>query len=43
MEAQLQNEAKALSLDNVHFLGKKSDLDKAALLELCRAFVFPLT
>ncbi len=41
MEAQLQNEAKALSLDNVHFLGKKSDLDKAALLELCKAFVFP--
>jgi rhamnosyl/mannosyltransferase len=41
MEAQLRNEAQTLSLDNVHFLGKRSDLDKAALLELCRGFVFP--
>ena len=41
MEAQLRSEAQALGLDNVHFLRQRSDLDKAALLELCRAFVFP--
>src|SRR5690606_7759130 len=33
--------AQAAGLANIHFLGAVSDLDKAALLELCTAFVFP--
>lgn len=41
MEAQLKAQAAAAGLTNVHFLGAVSDADKAALLELCAAFVFP--
>jgi len=41
MESQLKALAQELHLTNVHFLGSRSDLDKAALLELCTAFVFP--
>lgn len=39
MEADLKNQARGL--DNVHFVGPVGDADKAALLALCRAFVFP--
>ena len=41
MEAELKAQAVRARLTNVHFLGAVSDLDKAALLELCAAFVFP--
>ncbi|KQW31335.1 glycosyl transferase family 1 [Rhizobium sp. Root274] len=41
MEGQLKAQAICAGLTNVHFLGAVSDLDKAALLELCTAFVFP--
>ncbi|MGL3606256.1 glycosyltransferase [Rhizobium sp. G187] len=41
MEGQLKAQATSAGLTNVHFLGAVSDLDKAALLELCTAFVFP--
>jgi rhamnosyl/mannosyltransferase len=37
----LRAQAAALGLDNVEFLGRIGDDDKAALLELARAFVFP--
>lgn len=39
--AALAQQAQALGLTNVHFLGQVSDQDKLALLRLCRAFVFP--
>lgn len=39
METDLKNQAR--DLDKVHFVGAVSDADKAALLALCRAFVFP--
>lgn len=38
---QLQLQAKQLGLKNIIFLGKVSELDKFALLQLCFAFVFP--
>lgn len=41
MEVELKAQAASAGLTNVHFLGAVSDLDKAALLELCTAFVFP--
>ncbi len=41
MEAELKAQATRQHLTNVHFLESRSDLDKAALLELCTAFVFP--
>ncbi|WP_137130538.1 glycosyltransferase [Rhizobium sp. FY34] len=41
MEVQLKAQVSELGLQNIHFLGKRSDLDKAALLELCTALVFP--
>jgi rhamnosyl/mannosyltransferase len=41
METELKAQAAKQQLMNVHFLESRSDLDKAALLELCRAFVFP--
>lgn len=37
----LRARAAALGLDNVEFLGRVDDEDKACLLELARAFVFP--
>lgn len=41
VEADLKQQAAQLGLTNVAFLGAVSDEDKAALLELCRAVVFP--
>lgn len=41
MEGELKAQAASAGLANVHFLGAVSDFDKAALLELCTAFVFP--
>lgn len=41
MSADLKQRAVELNLNNVHFLADRSDLDKAALLALCTAFVFP--
>ncbi|MNP35660.1 Glycogen synthase [compost metagenome] len=41
LEAELKAKAKQLGLSNVHFLGGLPDEDKAALLQLCYAFVFP--
>lgn len=40
-EERLKERAKARCLDNVKFLGHISDEDKAALLQLALAFVFP--
>ncbi|MFG6206200.1 glycosyltransferase family 4 protein [Pseudomonas retamae] len=40
-EANLKAQAVRLALTNVHFLGGLGDEDKAALLTLCHAFVFP--
>jgi len=39
--ASLRAQAEALGCRNVHFLGRIDEADKAALLHLCRAFVFP--
>lgn len=41
LEAELKAKAKQLGTSNVHFLGGLPDEDKAALLQLCYAFVFP--
>jgi len=41
LEAELKAQANQLGLSNVHFLGGLPDDDKAALLTLCYAFVFP--
>lgn len=41
MERKLKAQVASAGLQNVHFLGVIDDLDKAALLELCTAFVFP--
>lgn len=41
LEAELKGLAQAQGLDNLIFLGAISDEDKAALLSLCRAVVFP--
>ncbi|MDM8190703.1 glycosyltransferase [Pseudomonas koreensis] len=40
-ESELKEQAARLGLANVHFLGGLGDEDKAALLTLCYAFVFP--
>lgn len=40
-ESELKEQAGRLGLANVHFLGGLDDEDKAALLTLCYAFVFP--
>ncbi len=40
-EANLKNQAERLGLTNVTFLGRIDDADKACLLQLCHAFVFP--
>lgn len=41
LESELKTQASQLGLSNVHFLGGLPDEDKAALLTLCYAFVFP--
>jgi glycosyltransferase involved in cell wall biosynthesis len=41
VEADLREQAERLQLTNVEFLGTVSDEDRAALLRLCRAVVFP--
>jgi glycosyltransferase involved in cell wall biosynthesis len=41
LEAELKAQAAQLGLSNVHFLGGLPDEDKAALLQLCYAVVFP--
>ncbi len=41
LEIELKAQADQLGLSNVHFLGGLPDEDKAALLQLCYAFVFP--
>lgn len=41
LETELKKQASELGVPNVYFLGALPDDDKAALLELCYAFVFP--
>ena len=41
LEAQMRERAERIGARNVHFIGAVSDESKAALLELCTAFVFP--
>jgi glycosyltransferase involved in cell wall biosynthesis len=41
IENDLKAQADSLGLTNIHFLGFQSDEDKAALLQLARAVVFP--
>lgn len=41
MESELKFQVIRSNLSNLHFLGMVDDHDKAALLELCVAFVFP--
>lgn len=41
LEGKLKAQARNLGLSNVHFAGRLEDADKAALLELCSAMVFP--
>lgn len=41
LEFELRAQAEQLQVQNVHFLGSLPDADKAALLTLCHAFVFP--
>ncbi|GGC57176.1 glycosyltransferase family 4 protein [Undibacterium terreum] len=41
VEAELKQQARALGLNNVHFLGALPEEDKVALLTLCYAMVFP--
>ena len=41
LESELKAQASQLGLTNVHFVGGLPDEDKAALLQLCYAFVFP--
>lgn len=41
MEKDLKRHAETLGLQNIHFVGALSDREKIALLEQCRAFVFP--
>jgi rhamnosyl/mannosyltransferase len=38
---ELKRKAAAERIDNVHFVGRLGDADKFALLDLCRAFIFP--
>jgi rhamnosyl/mannosyltransferase len=41
LEVELKAQADQMGLSSVHFLGGLPDEDKAALLKLCYAFVFP--
>jgi len=41
IEDELSLQAQSLGLKNIHFLGHLSELEKAALLTLCYAVVFP--
>ena len=41
IENEIKSKAKDLNLTNVHFVGSLPDEDKAALLTLCTAIVFP--
>jgi rhamnosyl/mannosyltransferase len=41
LEPELKAQAQALGVSNVRFVGNLPDADKAALLSLCYAFVFP--
>lgn len=41
LEKELKEKAIALKLKNVHFLNAIDDENKVALLQLCKAFVFP--
>lgn len=41
LAAELQEEAKKLNLNSVHFIGHVEEEDKHALYELCRCVVFP--
>jgi rhamnosyl/mannosyltransferase len=41
IERELKRRAAVLGLDNVHFLGYVDDVEKVALMRLCRAVVFP--
>jgi rhamnosyl/mannosyltransferase len=41
VEQELKEQAARLGLRNVHFLGAVTEEDKVALLQLCRAVVFP--
>lgn len=41
MEDELRLQAIKMGLNNIHFLGRLSDEDKFALLELCYGIVFP--
>ncbi|QDW34006.1 MULTISPECIES: glycosyltransferase family 4 protein [Yersinia] len=41
IESELKHQAEELKIENIHFLGAVSDEDKAALLTLCYAVVFP--
>ncbi|HDL7750321.1 TPA: glycosyltransferase family 4 protein [Yersinia enterocolitica] len=41
IESELKRQVKELKIENIHFLGAVSDEDKAALLTLCYAVVFP--
>ncbi|MEA3276550.1 MAG: glycosyltransferase family 4 protein [Pseudomonadota bacterium] len=40
-EQRLKRQAEEIGLDNVLFLGRLDDADKVALIQLCRAIVFP--
>lgn len=41
IESELKKLANTLEVDNVEFLGYQNDIDKVALLSLCRGVVFP--
>jgi len=41
VEQEIKAQASRLQLTNIHFVGKQSDEDKVALLQLCYAAVFP--
>ncbi|WXL26070.1 glycosyltransferase family 4 protein [Ectopseudomonas mendocina] len=41
LEPELREQARRLNLSNVHFLGRVSEDDKAALLQQCSTLVFP--
>lgn len=41
IEEELKAQAQSLNIQNIHFLGFLSDEDKASLLEVCTAVVFP--
>ena len=41
LEKELRSKASSLGLNNVHFLGRIREKDKAALLSLCRGVILP--